>query len=481
MKNNMKNYFLFISLFSLLSAASLSAQTGTTPHFPWMKEVGAATYPVKQAVYNVSDYGAQGDAIRMNTAAIQQAIDAAEQAGGGIVTFEPGIYLTGSLFVGNNVDFHIPKGTTLIGSQDISDYQKIDTRVAGIEMNWPAALVNIIGKKNAAISGDGVINGRGKVFWDKYWSMRKEYEAKGLRWIVDYDCERPRGILIADSENVTVRDIVLYQPGFWSLHILYSRYVTVESIIISNNIEGHGPSTDGVDIDSSEYILVADSYISCNDDNFCLKAGRDSDGLRVNRPCQYIVIRNCTAGHGGGMFTCGSETSGSIRKVVVSGMKGIGTKCGLRFKSTCQRGGTVEDIYLHDIEMTDVDRPFVVDLNWNPAYSTSILPKGYDAKKIPDYWKKMLEPVSLEQGTPRFRNISLDDVTATGARTCISVVGIESSTIDDFVFRNVSFRGKRAGSVKWAKNWQMDGFSVDADDEIKMEHNVNVNLPQSGM
>lgn len=481
MKNNMKSYFLFLSLLPLLSAASLSAQTGCTPDFPWMKEVGAATYPVKQAVYNVSDYGAQGDALQMNTAAIQQAIDAAEQAGGGIVTFEPGIYLTGSLFIGDNVDFHVPKGTTLIGSQDISDYQKIDTRVAGIEMNWPAALVNIIGKKNAAISGDGVINGRGKVFWDKYWSMRKEYEAKGLRWIVDYDCERPRGILIADSENITVRDIVLYQPGFWSLHILYSKYVTVDGIIISNNIEGHGPSTDGVDIDSSEYILVTDSYISCNDDNFCLKAGRDSDGLRVNRPCQYIVIRNCTAGHGGGMFTCGSETSGSIRHVVVSGMKGIGTKCGLRFKSTCQRGGTVEDIYLHDIEMTDVDRPFVVDLNWNPAYSTSILPKGYDAKKIPDYWKKMLAPVSLEQGTPRFRNISLCDVTATGARTCISVAGIESSTIDDLVFRNVSFRGQRAGSVKWAKNWLLDGFTVDADDELKAEHNMNVALPQSGM
>ena len=63
-------------------------------------------------------------------------------------------------------------------------------------MEWPSALINIIGKKNAAISGDGVINGRGKVFWDKYWNMREDYEAKGLRWIVDYDCERPRGILL---------------------------------------------------------------------------------------------------------------------------------------------------------------------------------------------------------------------------------------------------------------------------------------------
>lgn len=466
----MKNKTLLIGI--LLSAMGLgvNAQSTAIPDFPWMKDVGSKTFPAGQTVYNAADYGAKGDAVVMNTAAIQKAIDAAEQAGGGMVTFSPGIYLTGSLFVGENVNFNIPKGTTLIGSQDINDYKKIDTRVAGVEMNWPSALVNIIGKKNAAISGDGVINGRGKVFWDKYWSMRKEYDPKGLRWIVDYDCERPRGILIADCENVTVRDIVLYQPGFWSMHILYSKYVTVDGVIISNNIEGRGPSTDGIDIDSSEYILVQNSNINCNDDNFCLKAGRDSDGLRVNRPCQYVVIRDCIAGHGDGLFTCGSETSGGIRNIVAYNMKGLGTKYGLRFKSTCQRGGVIEDIYLCNIEMVGVRDPFVVDLNWHPAYSTSKLPAGYDAKKVPSHWTKMLTPVDLKQGTPKFRNINFINVTATGAQTCVRVNGIESSTIDNFLFRNVSFSGEKAGNISWAKDWKQDGFSVNAADKLVLEH-----------
>lgn len=472
----MKHYSLLFVLLLLASPILLNAQNQSIPHFAWMNQVGAGSYPSKQTVYNVAHYGAKGDAVRLNTESIQQAIDDAERNGGGMVVFQPGIYLTGSLFVGNNVNLHIAKGVTLIGSQDISHYQQIDTRVAGIEMKWTSALINIIGKKNAAISGDGVVNGRGKVYWDKYWQMRKEYEAKGLRWIVDYDCERPRGILIAECQDVTVRDIVLYQPGFWSLHVLYSRHITVDNVIISNNIEGHGPSTDGIDIDSSEYILVQNSNINCNDDNFCLKAGRDSDGLRVNRPCQYVVIRDCVAGSGGGLITCGSETSGGIRHIVAYRMKGIGTTCGLRFKSTCQRGGIIEHIYLSDIEMEGVKRPFVVDLNWHPAYSTSKLPKGYNQKNLPLHWKKMLQPVSLEQGTPTFRNITLSNISATGAQSCIDVVGIESSPIQSFVLHNVNLSGSKAGKVVWAKNWTLNGVSIKADDELTLQNNEGVEL-----
>ena len=460
----MKKTFLWVVMLALTLTGCTTVPNDKVPNFPWMKEVGAKLFPTSERIYNVADYGAIGDAVTLCTKQIQRAIDEAEASGGGIVTFEPGIYLTGSIFLGNNVNLCIPKGTTLIGSQDIRDYQKIPTRVAGIEMEWPAALVNIIGKKNAAITGDGIIHGKGKVFWDKYWEMRKDYTPRGLRWIVDYDCERPRGILICDSEQVTVRDIVLYQPGFWSLHILYSHHVTVDNIIISNNIEGHGPSTDGIDIDSSEYILVQNSLINCNDDNFCLKAGRDADGLRVNRPCQYVVIRDCEAGHGGGMFTCGSETSGGIRHIVAYRMKGVETTCGIRFKSTCQRGGSIEDIHLYDIEMSGVKLPFVVDLNWNPAYSTSLLPEGYDPETIPSHWKTMLLPVSLEKGTPIFRNIHMKRVNATDASSCIQAIGIEQSPLIGFTFDQVKIQGKKAGRIEHVQEWETEGLTIEAED-----------------
>lgn len=128
--------------------------------------------------------------------------------------------------------------------------------------------------------------------------MRKEYEAKGLRWIVDYDCKRVRGILVERSSDITLSGFTLMRTGFWGCQILYSDHCTINGLTINNNIGGHGPSTDGIDIDSSTHVLVENCDIDCNDDNICIKSGRDADGLRVNRPTEKIVIRNCIARKG---------------------------------------------------------------------------------------------------------------------------------------------------------------------------------------
>ena len=473
----MKKTLIILLFLGLPALIVNSFSQNAVPDFDWMKDVGAKSFPASNNTLYVNDFGGVGDGVFDNTKAIQNALDACAEAGGGVVSFHPGIYVTGSVFIGSNVNFNVPKGVMLMGSQNIDDYKRIDTRVAGIEMVWPAALINIIGQKNTAITGKGVIHGKGKVFWDKYWTMRNEYNPKGLRWIVDYDCERPRGILISDSQNVTIKEIVLYQPGFWSLHILYSQHVTVDDVVISNNIEGRDPSTDGIDIDSSSKILVQNSYINCNDDNFCLKPGRDADGIKVNRPCEYVVIRDCVAGHGDGLFTIGSETSGSIRNVVAYNLKAMGTKYGLRFKSTVKRGGTIENIYLSNIEMIGVDNPFIVDLNWHPAYSNSMLPAGYDPETIPLHWKKMIEDVDPAIGTPKFRNIYFNNIKASKANTAVRAVGIETGTLDNFHFKNVQLEAKSAGTIQWGKDWSFKNFVVISPDnsDVKIVNSVNVN------
>src|SRR5665647_449778 len=142
----------------------------------WAKEVGAKRIPSGKTIFKVNNYGALNDGKTMDTKFIQKAIDACAANGGGIVTFDTGEYVTGSVFLKSGVTLLIDKNVKILGSQDINDYPIIKTRVAGIEMHWPAALINVLDQKNVAITGEGIIDGRGKPFWDKYWAMRKVYD-----------------------------------------------------------------------------------------------------------------------------------------------------------------------------------------------------------------------------------------------------------------------------------------------------------------
>ncbi|APZ46076.1 exo-poly-alpha-D-galacturonosidase [Polaribacter reichenbachii] len=465
----MKNLNLILVALLIISCGREKKSRNITFKPDWINQVGSQDISVKSKTYFVNDFGAKGDEKTLNTDAIQQAINECSKNGGGIVTFKPGVYLTGSIFIKSNIKFIIPKGTEIKGSENIKDYKEIDTRIAGIEMEWPAALINIRNQKNVSLEGEGIIDGQGKVHWDYYWDLRKnDYEPRGLRWIVDYDAKRPRTVLVSNSKNIFVKDLNIKRAGFWTVQILYSEYITVDGLLIQNNIGGHGPSTDGIDIDSSKWILVQNCDIDCNDDNFCLKAGRDWDGQRVNKSTEYVVIKDCIARQGAGLFTLGSETSGSIRHVYVSNIKGLGTKNGLNIKSATNRGGTVEDIYMENIQMDTVRTFIEVSMNWNPNYSYSKLPKEFNPDSIPVHWKKMLKKVEPEKGIPTFKNITINNVNVKGAKKAINVNGMEKSIIKNFTLNDVSISAETAGSINYSENWTLNNVKIITKDSTKV-------------
>jgi polygalacturonase len=459
-----KTTVVFLLILNLLSDdyQKSDKQTGDSvfPELKWVNDVGARKMPKKMRVFTVNSYGAINDGKTLNTQAIQKAIDECSKKGGGVVSFDTGAYLTGSLFVKKGVALVIGKNVRILGSQNIEDYPESDTRIAGVEMKWPAALINVLDQDNVAITGEGTVHAQGKPFWDKYWVMRKDYEKRGLRWIVDYDCKRPRTLLISRSSNVTVKGITLKQAGFWTVQILYSKYVTVNGIVIQNNVDGSGPSTDGIDIDSSSWILVENCDIDCNDDDFCLKAGRDADGLRVNRPTEYIVIRNCIARRGAGLITCGSETSGGIRNVLAYNLIANGTTNCINFKSAITRGGTVENIYVHDIEMNNVGTMLRATMDWNPSYSYSTLPKEYSFDSIPNHWKVMLQQVTPEQGTPHFKNVYLTRMKGTVKGSAISISGMKESPIENYFLKDINIEARTPGDISYAKGWRFNNVSI---------------------
>lgn len=458
---------------------SVAARAQDSLRFPWVAKVGTSLVPQAGREFLVNDYGAIADGKTLASPAIQKAIDACAAQGGGQVVFKKGTYRIGAVFLKSGVHLRIDKEVLLLGSDNFDDYPEIDTRIAGIEMKWPAALINVIGQQRVAITGEGKINANGKFCWDKYWRMRKEYEAKGLRWVVDYDAKRVRTILVQDCREVLLEGLTIANAGFWTVQVLYASHITIDGLVIRNNEDGRGPSTDGIDIDSSSWVLVQDCDIDCNDDDFCLKAGRDWDGLRVNRPTEYVVLRNCTARKGGGLLTIGSETSGGIRHVLATGLQATGTGNGFHIKSAVTRGGVVEDIHFEKAKLDSVKHAFHFVMNWNPAYSYSKLPEGYREDSVPAHWRTLLRlPEPAAKGIPVFRNIHIREVVVRNAQTAVASAGLEASPVQGVSFEQVLIGAQKAGNISYAQDWNMSTLQLKAaEGDFLLKHTGAIVLP----
>ncbi len=447
--------YKILLLFCFSIAVNAQAQQ---PNLSWASKVGAKQFPHGKKIFTIN---ATSDTTTVITKVIQTTIDNCAKQGGGVVTFNPGIYVTGAIFLKSNVHLQINKGVLILGSQNFNDYPEMQTRIAGIETSWPAALINIIDAKNVAVTGTGTVNARGKFCWDKYWEMRKDYDTKGLRWIVDYDAKRVRTFLVQKSADVTLKGLTFKNAGFWTVQLLYSTRLTVDGVVIKNNEDGSGPSTDGIDVDSSTWTLIENCDIDCNDDNFCLKAGRDWDGLRVNKPTEYVVIRKCIARRGAGLITLGSETSGSIRNILATDLKASHTDNGLRIKSATIRGGVIENIYFQNSVLDSTKNVFQFNLNWYPAYSYSELPKGYNYDSVPQHWKAMLNRVEpASKGIPTARNIYVNNIKATNSNKIFEVAGLEQSALTNFNFSNSNCTASTIGNLDYTENWNFNNFKM---------------------
>lgn len=428
---------------------------------------------------NARDFGARGDGITLNTRALQAAIDAAmlQRA---TLRIPPGTYLTGSLFLKSGMTLRLDRGATLLGSRNLADYPLLPTRVAGIEMRWPAALVNIYGEHDVALVGEGCIDGDGQVFWDSYWALRATYEPRGLRWASDYDAQRPRLVQVFQSARVHIGDgLLLRRSGFWTLHLCYSEDVMVDGITIRNNDgDARGPSTDGIDIDSSRRVTIRHADIAVNDDALCLKAGRDADGLRVARPCEDITISDCIVREGAAGLTFGSETSGGFRRITAQRIEvHAPVPVGLLFKSAPTRGGFVEDVSISDLSLHGVPVVMRATMNWNPAYSRVAIPE-IELANAPAHWLAMAQPVSPEQGQTLVAGVHIQRLQARGAQVAFEVDADAQAPMRHFRFSGLDVEARRGGHVMDVLGWRFDD---DCRLQLGSPIAVNANVALAGL
>lgn len=304
----------------------------------------------------VSEYGAVADGRTINTAAIQKAIDAAAAAGGGVVEIPAGTFCSGAIFLGKGVELHLAQGAVLLGSTHIEDYPKRETRIEGHFEPWRMALVNAQQLDRVRITGPGTLNGHGLPFWEAFWQRRKENPR-----CTNLEVERPRLLFIDRCTDVRVTDLSLEDAGFWNLHLYRCRDVTIEGVRITiptaHRTGVRGPSTDGIDVDSSQNVTIRRCFISTHDDNIALKGskGPRAHQDRESPPVENILVEDVECGDGNGLITCGSEAT-LVRNVTVRNctMSGKATLLTLKLRpDTPQR---YENITLEGITLKGTGR-----------------------------------------------------------------------------------------------------------------------------
>lgn len=361
---------------------------------------------------SLSDFGAVADGRALDTRALQAAIDACAERGGGTVTIPPGRYLTGTLNFRDNITLHLEAGATLLGSQDPADYPITPNRWEGMEQQTFAPLLAGNGLENIAITGRGVIDGQGNFWW-------RAHRAGSLPF------PRPRLIGFADCRNVLIEGVTLINSPAWTVNPVRCENVNVRGVTIHNPPES--PNTDGINPDSCRLVRIADCSISVGDDCITIKSGNQFEHPERRAACRDIAITNCTLERGHGGVVIGSEMSGDVQNVVISNCVFIGTDRGIRMKSRRGRGGVVQNVRVTNIIMDGVLCPFTMNLYYNCN----------GAKGDPVVSDKTMRPV--DEGTPAFRNVHYSHITAVDVKLAAGFFyGLAEMPLDNISLSDIS-------------------------------------------
>ena len=373
--------------------------------------------------FNVRDYGATGDGATLDTRGIQSAIDAAAQTGGGTVFVPAGKYVTGSIFLRDNITLFLDAGAILLGSENPADYPIVTMRWEGVTRETHASLIAGDGLHHIALTGRGTIDGRGAIWWQKH-------RAKTL------DAPRPRLISFANSNNVLIEGVTLTNSPAWTINPVRCENVTVDKVTIVNPPDS--PNTDGINPDSCCNVHISNCHVDVGDDCVTIKSGVEAEKLELRAPCENITVTNCTMVHGHGGVVIGSETSGDVRNVVISNCVFVGTDRGIRIKSRRGRGGLIEDIRVTNVVMRDVLCPFTMNLYYH------VNARG--DKTVSDK-----QPRPVNDGTPRIRHVHLSHITARGAKIAAGFVyGLPEMPIEDLTLDDISITMDRMAEPGYA-------------------------------
>jgi len=281
--------------------------------------------------YNVSMFGAKSNGTTMNTSSIQKGIDFISESGGGRLVFYVGRYLTGTVYLKSNVTIQLEEGAILVGSLNPLDYE--------MNHNW-TALIFALGQNNIGITGKGVIDGRGFEIANNLVDLiHKGVITDPLKYDRPRETIRPQNIYFRDCRNVTIRGIMLKDPGSWNQQYDQCRNVVIDAITVDSKSYWNN---DGVDIVDCDSVSVTNSYFDAADDGICLKS--HSAGFI----CQNVFIHNNTVRTSANGIKFGTASYGGFRNIrIINNLVFDTYRSAITFAAV--DGGIVEDVVVDSL------------------------------------------------------------------------------------------------------------------------------------
>lgn len=393
----------------------------------------------KADTFLVTDFGASGDGVTPNKRAFDSVIAKCANTGGGVVVVPTGnYYFDGPIYLKSNVNIHLKEGAGLYFSNDPDHYLPlVKVRWEGTVCYNYSPLIYSYQEKNIAITGTGTIDGNG-LEWSEEWRKRQKTDQNRLRQMgndlvpdnqrvfgngfLDLDGNgkddgfgdsqqhylRPGLVQFYECQNILVEGVTLRNSPFWTLQPVFSSNIIFRDL----RIYGEILNDDGIDPDSCEDVLIQGCIINTHDDAIAIKAGRDQDAW--DRPgSKNIIIRNNELQSGVNALTIGSEMSGGVSFVFMEGNKIAGGKNALNFKTNMDRGGSVNNIYIKDIEVASCDETlFKFRMDYH----------GYRGNLYPT----------------KFNNFFVSDISCRLVQgVAIKIIGVEEQFVSKIFFKNI--------------------------------------------
>lgn len=452
----MKNRRMYLPIMSMVGLIMWTSMLwGQTPL------IESTVTGKKEILFNVLDYGSNNDGSENASKGINAAIQAAKAVGGGMVYIPAGNYTCGPIELVSNLELYIAAGAILKFPAQNLPFTK--GRNQDIECLVPVPLIGGHDLENVTIRGRGTVT-TSNAEWMKLKPRDHATSAAGPNWVnllksleiktpateeeyLKAAAElRPAFINVMNCKNVLVEGIHVIGSAMWPVYLLYSENVVVHGITIETY---PGIHTGGIYLSSSSFVRISDCFIETGDDGIVIDAGKDADGLRVNRPTENVTITNCTVRRAHGAVTLGSATAGGFRNIVASNITCEGTQIGIRIKSRRGRGGFIENVRFDNWTMDNVGKAIQVT--------------NYYAMEGEVY----AGDTTVSNRTPSFRNIAISNITVNHAKEIININGLPEMPIEGLRITDLIGSG-------------ITGMNVSNTIDLEL-HNVRINVEKGSV